>query len=176
MANIINITDKSPLTNTTKKIKGETVAIKTYLSADDFAEIVTTISNSCFNEGEYEAWRRPVATRYAMLEYFTDFDIAEIGATEIFKITQGKWFAEIEREITALPIWAEIEVAVTNQIDYRIATKPTAFDKLCSDLSAIITTDNTQNLADIKEVLNGLEKVKPEEFVKAAVDNAVKKK
>lgn len=175
MANIINIIDKSPLANATKKIKGETVIIKTYLSADDFAEIVTTISNSCFNEGEYEAWRRPVATRYAMLEYFTDLDIAEIGVEEVFKITQGNWFAEIEHEITTLPIWAEIETAVTNQIDYRITTNPTAFDKLCTDISAIIATDNAQNLADIKEVLNGLEKVDAKRFVEAVTEKAAKK-
>jgi hypothetical protein len=54
-------------------------------------------------------------------------------------------------------------------------THKTSFDKLCSDISANIAVDNTQNLADIKEVLDGLNKVNEKDFVKAITENVIEK-
>jgi hypothetical protein len=51
----------------------------------------------------------------------------------------------------------------------------TSFDKLCSDISANIAVDNTQNLADIKEVIDGLNKVNEKDFVKAITENVIEK-
>ena len=86
----------------------------------------------------------------------------------------GNWFAQIEIEIAKLPLWAEIETAIDKQIDSLLTTQPTAFDKLCSDLSAIIATDNTQNLADVKEVLEKLDKVDTQKLVDEAIKQGTK--
>jgi hypothetical protein len=106
----------------------------------------------------------------------TDIELEDADVAEVFKTTQGgNWYAQIEAEVVKLPVWGEVETAIDKQIDYIIATRQTAFDKLCADLSAIIKTDNTQNLADVKEVLEKLDKVGKQEFVEAVVEQSVKK-
>lgn len=162
--------------NTTKRINGVPVEIKTYVDVDTFASIIYTIVNTCVEKGKYRAENREIARRYIILKYFTNIEVGEDDIPEIFKCSQsGNWFAEIEREVIKLPIWAEIEAAIDSQITYEIQTRQTAFDKLCADISENIAVDNTQNLADIKEVLSGLEKVDKHAFAEAVVDNAVKK-
>lgn len=155
-----------------KKINGVPVEIKSFVDVSDFANIVRTVAESCVADGEFRAENREIARRFAILKYMTDIEVSADNVNEIFKTTQGgTWWGEIEREVTKLPIWAEVEAA----IDAQIAARPTAFDKLCSDLSAIISTDNAQNLADIKEVLAGLEKVDKRAFVEAVTENVIDK-
>lgn len=165
------------LKNTTKRINGVPVTIKTYLDVDTFGSIVQTVAQSSFTDGEYHAENREIARRYCIIKYMTDIELGDNDVAEIFKITQSNnWYAQIEADVVKLPVWGEVETAIDKQIDYIIATKQTAFDKLCTDLSAIIKTDNTQNLADIKEVLEKLDKVDKQEFVDAVVEKNVKKK
>ena len=162
--------------NTTKRINGVPVTIKTYLDVDTFGSIVQTVAQSSFTDGEYHAENREIARRYCIIKYMTDIELEDADVSEIFKTTQGNnWYSQIEVEVTKLPIWGEVETAIDKQIDYIIATRQTAFDKLCADLSAIIKTDNTQNLADVKEVLEKLDKVDKQEFVEAVVEQSVKK-
>lgn len=164
------------LKNTTKRINGAPVTIKTYLDVDTFGSIVQTVAQSSFTDGEYHAENREIARRYCIIKYMTDIELEDADVSEIFKTTQGgNWYAQIEADVVKLPVWGEVETAIDKQIDYLVATRQTAFDKLCADLSAIIKTDNTQNLADIKEVLEKLDKVDKQEFVEAATENAVKK-
>ena len=165
------------LKNTTKRINGAPVTIKTYLDVDTFGSIVQTVAQSSFTDGEYHAENREIARRYCIIKYMTDIELEDTDVAEIFKTTQGgNWYAQIEADVVKLPVWGEVETAIDNQISYLIGTKQTAFDKLCADLSAIIKTDNTQNLADIKEVLEKLDKVDKQEFVEAVVEKNVKKK
>lgn len=164
------------LKNTTKRINGVPIEIKAYLDVDTFASIVQTVAQSSFTDGEYHAENREIARRYAIIKYMTDIELEDTDVAEIFKTTQGgNWYAQIEAEVVKLPVWGEVETAIDKQIDYIIATRQTAFDKLCADLSSIIKTDNTQNLADIKEVLEKLDKVDKQEFVEAVVEQSVKK-
>lgn len=164
------------LKNTTKRINGAPVTIKTYLDVDTFGSIVQTVAQSSFTDGEYHAENREIARRYCIIKYMTDIEPEDADVNEIFKTTQGgNWYAQIEADVVKLPVWGEVETAIDKQIDYIIATRQTAFDKLCADLSAIIKTDNTQNLADVKEVLEKLDKVDKKAFVEAATENAVKK-
>lgn len=165
------------LKTTTKKINGATIEIKNYINVDMFANMVNTIARTLFNDnGEFCAWNREIAKRFVILKYMTDIEVSELEINKIFKLTQsGNWYNDIERMVTELPLWGEIEDAVDKQIDYIIATRPTSFDKLCSDISANIAVDNTQNLADVKEVLEKLDKVDKHEFVEAVVEQSVKK-
>lgn len=164
------------LKNTIKNINGTKVEIKGYADVNTVGNIVQAVSEACFLKGVYHAENREIASRFAMLKYLTDIDVKEDDINEIFKMTQGgNWFSEIAREITKMPIWAEIDLAIDRQIDYIILCRQTAFDKLCADLSTVIKTDNTQNLSDVKEVLSELNKVDKEEFVKAAIETSVKK-
>ena len=166
----------SKLKNITKRINNVPVEIKGYIDVESFKNIVQTVSSVCFKDGVYKAENREIANRFVILKYLTDIEVDEEDITEIFKATQGgMWFNEIMREVTKLPIWAEVDLAIDRQIDYLIATRQTAFDKLCTDLSAILSTDLTQNIADVKEVLNGLSKVDKKEFVKVVTENVIEK-
>ncbi len=177
MSKLIDVIGKNfALKNTTKRINGVPVEIKTYLDVDTFASIVQTVAQSCFVDGEYHAENREIARRYCIIKYMTDIELEDTDVSEIFKTTQGgNWYSQIEADVVKLPVWGEVETAIDKQIDYLVATRQTAFDKLCADLSAIIKTDNTQNLADVKEVLEKLDKVDKQEFVEAVVEQNVKK-
>lgn len=177
MSKLIDVISKNfALKNTTKRINGVPVEIKAYLDVDTFGSIVQTVAQSSFTDGEYHAENREIARRYCIIKYMTDIELEDTDVAEIFKTTQGgNWYSQIEAEVVKLPVWGEVETAIDKQIDYIIATRQTAFDKLCTDLSAIIKTDNTQNLADVKEVLEKLDKVDKQEFVEAVVEQSVKK-
>ena len=177
MSKLIDVIGKNfALKNTTKRINGAPVTIKTYLDVDTLGSIVQTVAQSSFTDGEYHAENREIARRYCIIKYMTDIELEDTDVAEIFKTTQGgnNWYGVIESEVVKLPVWGEVETAIDNQISY-LLSKQTAFDKLCADLSAIIKTDNTQNLADIKEVLEKLDKVDKQEFVEAVVEQSVKK-
>jgi len=177
MANITDVIGKNfALRNTTKNINGAKVEIKGYLDVNTMANIVQTVAQTCFQNGEFHAENREIARRFAILKYLTDIEVNEEEISEVFKCTQaGNWFAQIENDVTRLPLWAEVESAIDKQIDFMFLTHKTSFDKLCSDISANIAVDNTQNLADIKEVLDGLSKVNEKDFVKAITDNVIEK-
>jgi len=177
MANITGVMGKnSTLRNTTKNINGAKVEIKTYLDVNTMANIVQTVAQTCFHDGEFHAENREIARRYCIIKCMTNIELGDTDVAEIFKVTQSNnWYAQIEADVVKLPVWGEVESAIDRQIDYIIATRQTSFDKLCADLSAIIKTDNTQNLADVKEVLEKLDKVDKQEFVEAVVEQNVKK-
>ena len=178
MSKLIDVIGKNfALKNTTKRINGVPVEIKAYLDVDTFGSIVQTVAQSSFTDGEYHAENREIARRYCIIKYMTDIELEDADVVEIFKTTQGgnNWFAQIENDVTRLPLWSEVESAIDKQIDFMFLIHKTSFDKLCSDLSAIIKTDNTQNLADIKEVLDGLNKVNEKDFVKAITENVIEK-
>ena len=174
------------LKSTTKRISGVPVKIKNYIDVDTFSSIVWMVALSCFVEdekkekpnprlGEYHAENREIARRYSILKYMTDIDLGDADVSEVFNFTQGAWFAQIESEVTKLPLWGEVETAIDKQIDYFIITRQTPFDKVCEDVSAILSNDNSQNLADIKDVLDKLGKVDKQKFIEAATEDAIKK-
>ena len=178
MANITSVMGKNfALRNTTKNINGTKVEIKGYLDVNTMANIVQTVAQTCFQNGEFHAENREIARRFAILKYLTDIEVNEEEISEVFKCTQGgnNWFTQIESDVTRLPLWTEVESAIDKQIDFMFLTHKTSFDKLCSDISANIAVDNTQNLADIKEVLDGLNKVNEKDFVKAITENVIEK-
>lgn len=162
--------------NTTKRINGVPVEIKTYLDVDIFASIVQTVAQSSFTDGEYHAENREIARRYSIIKYMTDIELENADVSEIFKTTQGgNWYSQIEADVVKLPVWGEVETAIDKQIDYIIATRQTTFDKLCADLSAILTMDTKADLADVKEVLDKLNKVDKGKFVDAVIEQNSKK-
>ena len=176
MSKLIDVIGKNfALKNTIKRINGVPVEIKAYLDVDTFGSIVQTVAQSSFTDGEYHAENREIARRYCIIKYMTDIELEDTNVAEIFKTTQGgNWYSQIETDVVKLPVWCEVETAIDSQIAY-LLSKQTAFDKLCADLSAIIKTDSTQNLADVKEVLEKLGKVDKQEFVEAVVEQNVKK-
>jgi len=160
------------LKNTIKKINGVEVEIKGYLDIVTFTNIIHLIADGCFEEGKYFAENREIMRRYAILKYMTNIDVTQGELNEVFKASQsGNWFAEIEKEVVKLPIWAEVESA----IDAQIASQPSAFDNLCSNLAETIKIDPSVSLTDIKEVLDGLNKVNQKDFVEAAIENNLTK-
>ena len=164
------------LKNTTKRINGVPVTIKAYLDVDTFGSIVQTVAQSSFTDGEYHAENREIARRYCIIKYMTDIELEDTDVAEIFKTTQGgNWYAQIEADVVKLPVWGEVETAIDKQIDYLIGTRQTTFDKLCADLSAILSVDTKADLADVKEVLDKLDKLDKQEFVEAIVEQSVKK-
>ena len=177
MSTFSEITEKNPsIKSITKRVNGFPVEIKLCIDFETFGNIVQTVAKSCFQDGEYHAENREIASRFAILKYFTDIEVDEKDISDIFVATQsGNWFADINREITKSPLWGEIDLAIDKQIDYMIATKPSAFDTLCSDLSEIIKTDNSQNLTDIKEILDALGNVDQKSFVDEVINQNIAK-
>lgn len=175
MINIVELTDKFPLTNKSIKIGKVYVEIKTYLSAEDFMSAVKLITDSCFMNGEYHPEFKEPTKKFTYLKYFTDINVDEIDTGELYKITQTEWYDKIYLEISTLPVFLDIETVVDESIKYRIDTRKTAFEKLCEDLSALLQIDSSQNLADIKDVLDKLDSVDKQEFVKAVTENVIEK-
>lgn len=163
---------KSEYEQTVKKINGVEVKITKFLDMHTYATVIHSIADACFVKGRYKAENRVIARRFTILKYFTNIEVSDDEVGAVFLATQaGTWWDAIEREVVKLPIWAEIEQAV----DMVIASAPTAFDRLCDNLSAIIASDPTDNLADIKEVLDGLSKVDRRAFAQAAIENNLTK-
>ena len=178
MSKLIDVIGKNfALKNTTKRINGVPVEIKAYLDVDTFGSIVQTVAQSSFTDGEYHAENREIARRYCIIKYMTDIELEDTDVAEIFKTTQGgNWYSQIEADVVKLPVWGEVETAIDKQIDYLIGTRQTTFDKLCADLSAILSVDTKADLADVKEVLKDLTKVDKDEFVDAVIKKNTKKK
>lgn len=177
MSKLIDVIGKNfALKNVVKRIGGVPVCIKGYVDVDTFKNIVQTVAQSCFEEGEYKAENREIARRYCIIKYMTDIETSSDNVSEIFKMTQsGMWYGAIESEIVKLPVWGDVETAIDNQIAYLIGTRQTAFDRICDDLSAILSKDTQTDLADVKQVLDGLSTVDKEAFVEAAIENNKKK-
>ena len=168
---------KNPTETIKKKVGGAVVEIKKVISVDNYANMIYTVVKTCFVDNTYHAENREIARRYAIIKYFTDIELGEYDVNTIFELTQkGNWYDAIESEVTKCPMWGEVETAIDKQIDYIIATRQTTFDKLCADLSAILSVDTKADLADVKEVLKDLTKVDKDEFVDAVIKKNTKKK
>lgn len=167
-----NIYDFSKPAETKKFIKVDklTVAIKTVLTADEYASAVNLIINSCFGKDGYVPEYKELAKRYAYLKYFTDIDLSDIMANELYELSQTGWYDKIMSEIVNVSAYQDVELAV----EEAIAVRQNGFDKLCRDLSAIITNGQKENLADISKLLDKLGAVDKEAFVKEALNQAVK--
>ena len=176
MSNLINIMDKSPLKHTVKKIGGEKVIIKTYLDMADFFKAVHIVADNCFvvDEESGETIYKPefyeVSWRYAVLKYFTDIDVDDISLAEVFKMTQANWYKEVEAALIDNLIYYEVNKAAEKVISYRLSAQKSSFDKLCDNISAFLESNSSDNLADVKEVLAGLEKIDKQAFVDAVVE------
>lgn len=144
------------------KIYGQTVEIKTCIDINTFANIVHIIAETCYDENKYKAENREITRRYVILKYMTDIEVDEMDINDIFEISQqGDWYSKIEREVTMLPIWGEVEQA----IDSQIASYPSAFDRTCDSLRTVLESDNMNSLEDVKETLRELNKVDKGAFI-----------
>ena len=132
------------LTIETKTIKLSTkdkVTVRLGMTASEFREAVDETSLSVFDDNNvYVSSFREFLRRYIMLKYFTDIEVTDKDIANIFVASQnGTWFSEIENVVTSLPIWAELEKAVDNQIEYLIVTRKTSFDNICDKIIEIIS-------------------------------------
>ena len=160
MANIIELTDRYPLTHRTIRIGKTPIEIKGYLPAETFAEIVNTVANSSFAEdGTYHPEYREIAKRYVVIKYLTDIELGEMSAAELFKSTQGgTWYETIAHEAGKLSVWAELEQAIDEAINYKLLTRKTSFDSLCDILSTFADKmGDTKALDEIAEKLGNLD-------------------
>lgn len=163
------------LKNKTVKINGTEVEIKTYLDADTYMAAARIIAETCFRHGTYCPEYRELARRYVILKYFTNIDVSADMVKEIFEITQGrKWFSEIDKEITSLPVWSNIESSANALIDYKIRSRKTSFDELCDSLKAITAemaaNTNGIDMNVIKNLTDRLNGLSNKEIIKTIVD------
>lgn len=177
MSTFSEITEKNPpIKSIIKRINGLPVEIKLCIDIDTFGNIVQTVAKSCFQNGKYRAENREIANRFAILKYLTDVEVEEDKIADIFIATQcGNWYTDICREVIKSPLWGEIDLAIDKQVDYMIATRPTAFDNLCSDLSGIIKAGNSGNFDELKGIIEALSKVDQKAFVKEVIDQNIAK-
>lgn len=170
MANIVELTDRYPLSHRTIKIGKTTIEIKGYLSAETFAEIVNTVANSSFGEDDtYRPEYREIAKRYVVIKYLTDIELGDMNATELFKSTQGgTWYGVIEHEASKLSVWAELEQAIDESINYKLLTRKTSFDSLCEILSAF--ADKMGDTKSLDEIADKLSNLDDKAVVEAIID------
>ena len=160
MANIIELTDRYLPTHRTIRIGKTPIEIKGYLPAETFAEIVNTVANSSFAEDStYHPEYREIAKRYVVIKYLTDIEFGEMSAAELFKSTQGgTWYETIAHEAGKLSVWAELEQAIDEAINYKLLTRKTSFDSLCDILSTFADKmGDTKALDKIAEKLGNLD-------------------
>lgn len=160
MANIVELTDRYPVNNKTIKIGKTAVSIKGYLDASTYAEIVNTVANSSFDESDkYHPEYREIAKRYVIIKHMTDIELGSTNAAELFEATQGGiWYGLIEAEINKIPIWAELEQAIDEAINYKLLVRKTSFDSLCEILSTFADKmGDTKSLDAIAEKLSNLD-------------------
>lgn len=174
--NLIDVTGRNfALKNKTVKINGTEVKIQTYLDADTYIAAVQTIADTCFQDDIYRPEYRELARKYVILKYFTNIEISNDMVKEIFKMSQsGEWFAKIERAVTSLPVWTEVEVATNELIDYKIRSLKTSFDELCDSLKALMaemaSNTNGIDMEIIKNLTDRLNGISNKEIVRTIVD------
>lgn len=170
MANIVELTDRFPVNNKTIKAGKTVIEIKGYLPADTYAEIVNTIANSCFDEsGKYRPEYREIAKRYVVIKHMTSIELGSMNAAELFQATQGgTWYGLIEAEINKLPIWAELEQAIDEAINYKLLTRKTSFDELCDILGTF--ADKMGDTKSLEEIADKLGKLDNKTVVETILD------
>lgn len=160
MANIVELTDRYPVNNKTIKIGKTPIEIKGFLDATTYAEIVNTVANSCFSESEiYHPEYREIAKRYVIIKYMTNIELGSTTAAELFQVSQGgTWYSLIESEVTKLHVWAELEQAIDENINYKLLTRKTSFDALCEILGTFADKmGDTKSLDALAEKLSNLD-------------------
>lgn len=173
--NLIDVIGKNfALKNETLKINGTEVKIQTYLDADTYAAAVQTIADTCFQDDTYRPEYRELARKYVILKYFTNIEISDDMVKEIFKMSQsGAWFAKIERTVTSLPVWTEIEIASNELIDYKIRTRKTSFDELCDSLKTLTAemaaSTNGIDMDVIKNLTERLNGISNKEIIRTVI-------
>lgn len=170
MANIVELTDRFPVNNKTIKAGKTTIEIKGYVPADTYAEIVNTIVNSSFDESsKYRPEYREIAKRYVVIKHMTDLELGDMNAAELFKVSQGgTWYGIIETEINKLPIWAELEQAIDEAINYKLLTRKTSFDACCDTITSFAT--KMGDTVALEEIAKKLSKLDDKTIVETILD------
>lgn len=154
------------------RVGNQKVTIKSILTAEKFIEAAYNMSALCFEGVEKTIFRpeyREIARRYIIIKYFTDIDIDDMSIEEIFASTQkGTWFRDVEREVTSLQLWREIEIAADKDIDYKIMTLRNSFDELCEVLK--VSAEKFTDTDTIEKVAEKLETLDNETIVKTIVE------
>ena len=178
MAKITEITDKYPLLNTKIKVGKIPVTVKSNLSSDDFVMAVHTIADTCFTDEGYRPEYQDIVKPYVVLKYFTDIDLGEMSVDEVFKITQNAWYSLIEKECFNCSAFNTIELTANKLIDYRLSTQKTSFDEMCDKVKSVFDNmpENIDDkLEDVKTILDNINKVDKDAFVKETLKQNLKK-
>lgn len=170
MANIVELTDRFPVNNKTIKAGKTVIEIKGYVPADTYAEIVNTIANSSFDEsGKYRPEYREIAKRYVVIKHMTSIELGSMNAAELFKVSQGgTWYELVSCEVDKLPVWAELEKAIDEAINYMLLTRKTAFDDLCETLKDF--ADKMGDTKSLEEIAKRIENLDDKKVVEAIVN------
>lgn len=169
MANINTITERYSLSHSQVKIgKNIMVQIKSYLSVEEFASAVRSVTDACFTNGEYTPEFKEIAKRYMVLTTFTDIEFNDMSLEEIFKVTQNDWYYIIENEVTQLPIYSEILNAVDETIEYKIRTRKTAFDFLCDTLGEF--AEKMGDTTPLEKIASRIENLNDKEIAQAIIN------
>ena len=90
---------------------------------------------------------------------------------ELFIESQAEWWNELMKHIASTQIHYYIENAVDEVIQSRLSSRKTSFDVLCDELANMAKTDVSDQLKDVSDILNKLNRVDKRKFVKAVIDN-----
>ena len=99
----------------------------------------------------------------------TSIELGSMNAAELFQATQGgTWYGLIEAEINKFPIWAELEQAIDEAINYKLLTRKTSFDELCDILGTF--ADKMGDTKSLEEIADKLGKLDNKTVVETILD------
>lgn len=175
MININTLIDEKYDNNKILKINERSVKIKRTLTAVEFMAFVNLVVNSSFDSDEkYHASYKEIALRYAIVNYFTDIDISELSANEIYDITNQYWYSDVSAYVQKLNCYNKLVKAINEDIDYKIKTDRTSFDDFIVFIKNIIEKiteqiDNT-DMDSIKSLAESLSNINEVRLARALAD------
>lgn len=153
---------------TNGKSAEKNVEIKSVLTAEQFANAVRTIADSCFVNGEYRPEFKDMVKRYVVLSTFTNIDFEDLGIEDVFQISQDNWYYRVENKIAENPVYSEILKSVDELVEYRIRTRRTSFDNLCESL--LKYSEKITNIEPLEEIAEKIKNIDDKTLIETIVN------
>lgn len=165
------IINKETNNKRTVKVNGKKIVVATSLRANELANFVNLVTSVAFTDGVYNAVYEQMAYRYAIIKYFTDIEVGD-SVTELYDYTEQTWYDSVINAISEDTL-RQLNYILDKQIDYKIRTRETAFDKLCDEakdlLNDFANRVSVDNLDAVKTLADKLESMDTKDIVKTIV-------
>lgn len=165
------IINKESNNKRTVKVNGKKIVVTTSLKANELANFVSLVTSVAFTDGVYNAVYEHMAYRYAIIKYLTDIEVGD-NVTELYDYTEQAWYDSVVNAIGEDTL-RQINYILDKQIDYKIRTRETAFDRLCDEAKDLLNDFadrvSADNLDAVKTLADKLESMDTKDIVETIV-------